>query len=220
MKLGATYAIDPYFLKKWTIRVISLLKVLLLSSVLSTSAHAGSISIVDTGPGTGTAWTLHSNQWLAAEFTTSENYVLTDIFGSIFADIGGDLNISLYNGDEDIPGLKLFSTSVSIPKSTAPYTDPWQGASNLDWLVDAGTYWVAFEPEEGFSGVMPGSSRNALINEASHSFGAWGASNGLNIGVQIYGDSVSEVPIPGAVFLFGSALFGFIGTRRKLRKDT
>ena len=180
---------------------------------------ARAATIVDTGSSMGTFWTLHSNQWLAGEFTTSPTYpayIITDVFGWIHAGIGGNVNIVLYGDGGEIPDSELYSAMVTVPTSGSGFVDPmWQGVSELDWTIDSGTYWISFEPVGSFSGVMPGQSPNPLINEAAHSFGSWHESDGIDIGVQIYGN---PVPIPGAVLLFGSGLIGLAGFRKKFKK--
>jgi hypothetical protein len=180
--------------------------------LISTSLNAA--TIVDTGPGPNVegGLGLSVNQWLAAEFTTTDDYTITDVEGWIspFFD-GGDGTVAIYTDGGDVPGTELFAAPFL---GFGPDTPSWTGASGLSWVLSAGTYWVAFEvrPGQVLEGVMPDPSPNPLLNEAiSLDSGiSWFGDDGLNIGVRI-----QAVPVPAAVWLFGSGLVGLIGIARR-----
>ena len=88
----------------------------------------------------------------------------------------------------------------------------WYGASNLNWAVAAGTYWAAFEVGAGdtFSGVAPVIAPLPLANYAYNDGSGYAAATNYSFGVQI-----SAVPVPAAVWLFGSAVLGFAGLNRR-----
>jgi hypothetical protein len=183
--------------------------------LISTSLNAA--TIVDTGPGPNVAagsalGADPAAQWLAAEFTTTDDYTITDVEGWIapFFD-GGDGTVAIYTDGGDVPGTELFAAPFL---GFGPDVPSWTGASGLSWALPAGTYWVSFEvrPGQVLEGVMPDPSPNPLLNEAfSNDFGvSWFGQDDIDIGVRI-----QAVPLPPALYLFGTGLLGLIGISRK-----
>lgn len=175
--------------------------------------------IIDTGPGPdlNAGWALREIQWLAAEFSLTEAYNITDVEGwmfSVFPAMDATAHISIYSGGSDVPvGDPMFSEQFT--DSFSDDSPDWHGLSGLDWFLDAGTYWVAFEVLAGdsFFGGMPFPSSSPLDDGA-----AWVGSTStwipedLRIGVRIQGASVPE---PATMLLLGIGLFGLAGIGRK-----
>jgi hypothetical protein len=85
------------------------LAALILTGSLVISAPTQAATIVDTGPATAAVvnWGLVPDQWLAAEFTTSQAWEITDVQGWIVNSDGGD--VALHTDDVEVPGTELFS---------------------------------------------------------------------------------------------------------------
>ena len=198
--------------KLWLTRVLSLAALIQLFHIAPVSA----VTIVDTGPGPATAGgpSLASFQWLAAEFSISQPYIITDVQGWMHnIDALGTATAAIYTDGGEIPGTELFSASFS----GTPTVD-WYGPSGLSWSLAAGTYWVAFEvrPGDTFYGAMPTPSGSPLANEAAvtgNSNGLYIVQDDLDMGVRIQADPVS-VPEPSTLLLLAGGLAALIGFGR------
>ena len=184
--------------------------------------------IVDTGPGpTITSGfgglTIGSNQWLAAEFSLGGTTTITGVQGWIGIGIpNGNISTGtgtavIYTDGGDVPGSELFSAAFA----TADSASSWDGASGLSWLLNAGTYWVAFEVRSGqtLSDGMPRPSSSPLGNEAFNNSGAYVGFDSLDIGVRIFGEQPQppppQIPEPASLALLGIGLAGLGATRRR-----
>jgi hypothetical protein len=197
----------------------TLLRALLVCAVLSFPRLSLAAPIVNTGPGSNvTAGTgLELFQWLAGEFTVTEGFSITDIYGWMGVVSSGALQVSLYSDGGNVPGASLFSRQATI---VSPGNFPtWLGASNLGWLIGPGTYWVAFEmpPGSSFRGYMPSGAAAPLGNEAVTSSGVWVNSDRENFGVMINGTPAVPVPETSSLLLFSTGFFGIFVSRRRLR---
>lgn len=178
------------------------------------SATAFAAFIINTGineSSDANDWALNSGQWLAAEFDVSQPYTINEIEGVLSTNPGGQtIKIVLYSDGGDVPGSVLFSQATDlVPSTEFPLHPNWQGISGLQWTVDAGSYWVAFEHVAGFLSVMPGPTPNQLLNEAFYN-GSWVGNDDFGIGVRIMAE---PVPVPGALILFASALLVLLKRR-------
>ena len=193
--------------------------------------------IVDTGAfycasGAGTQCggsPLSHDESLAAKFSLQGVTNVTDIFGWMNTDAwsGNSLTIALYGDGGQLPDTSqaLYSSAFSILRTGTGdgYRNEWQGLSGINWLLNPGSYWIAFEvrPGQDYSGYMPTGEFGAPKPLSDEAFfyapnGGWLELDSLNLGLRVSGDLVTPVPIPATVLLFGSALlpFGVVARRR------
>ncbi len=192
---------------------------------LGTWTACADYTIVDTGAATP-YYSLYYNQgidwqWMAGEFTTTQAYSITDIYGYLSGTAkSSTFTIALYTNTEPfknldgsyIPGNLLFQQQATVNSSA----DGWYGLSGLNWNLAAGNYWVAFEvtSNDTYSGAI-GSPAQAMENEAIEaSRDYWTQLGAGNISVQVLGNPAPN-PIPPTMALLGSGLVGLIGIKRK-----
>lgn len=165
--------------------------------------------IVDTGPGLtggGVNFSLDSRQYFAGEFTVAKNSTIDNIMGWLGigrSNSGGSVRVSLHSDGGDVPGAALFSKSFTPDPNYIAFfpenPDPnirWQGVSDLNWSVTAGTYWASFVPDQNFSGFMPGGAPMPLDHYASNNgFGGWqpNTSSNLGLGIRVGGEPTSTM---------------------------
>lgn len=141
---------------------------------------------------------------------------------------GQNFTISIYGGGGGgavIPtGTTLYSNGGVISGTDdanwegydITYTDH---LGNTGFFLATGTYWIAFELRTDnytnpYSGVMPFSSPNPLVNEAFNDFNSWDEGS-LGLGVQNFGTSAAPVPEPTTMILLGFGLLGLAGVNRR-----
>jgi hypothetical protein len=177
------------------------------------SAPANAAIIVDTGePLIGEyIYDLNVTQSLAARFTVTTTTRLTDLTGYMFAySTPGTFTVAV-RADGKNPGAELFSGTATANLSFAFY-----GVHGVSWLVDPGSYWLAFEvrPGDTMDGYMPDKQTSPIGPESYYGSGVWERYDELDIGVRISGDAVAAVPEPAAWALM---LTGFLGAGAVLR---
>ena len=189
--------------------------------ILSTPAWA--ITLVNTvqPPANDTGRGIHQTQWLAAEFSLAQPYILTDILGWMGSyNDGAPVTLAIYGDGGEIPNVndQLFVDTFYVPASDG--IPDWHGLSGLDWSLMSGTYWVAFEiyGEIPFA-YMPYVSPSPQDNEAySYMSAAAGqmvyTPYDLGLGIIIEGDQ-PVIPEPATIVLLGSSFLGFLGYRRR-----
>jgi len=200
--------------------------VLLLAMLSAHSAH-GDI-IVDTGEPVGSNGFylgLHQDQitfqWLAGEFTLTQDWLITDVEGFIqdhLLNNSGSLSAVIYsNGSNNLPGTILYSDSFTVNDTGGFPIDHWYGVHGVNWNLTAGNYWVAFETHDGqtYGGGMPYQPPHPLANYAIQNSGTGGylpLGNDAGLGVRI---SAVPTPIPGAWFLLMSGMIGLYFQKRR-----
>ena len=191
--------------------------ILALPLAISTAPLKAQTTIVDTGPGGpiigGTSF--GSFQWVAAEFSITDPYSVTDVHAWIGSVTGGTATAALYTDSGGIPGTELFSSAFTV----AAGVNDWYGQSGLDWGVTAGTYWVAFEvrPENSLPhGVFPAFFPEPLDTYAINFGSGYLLEEDAAFGVRVLG-TVAAIPEPEtyAMLLAGLAVLGFASRRRK-----
>jgi hypothetical protein len=127
------------------------MKKVLLSFILACSLSVGVANatyIVDTG-----ASSAYSNQWMfrplesfAAKFTVTSSYTINSV-ESYMRNYPGQtplLSAQLYSNGTDIANTFSGSALFSSALFGVGTSDNWYGISGLDWTINAGTYWLAF----------------------------------------------------------------------------
>ncbi|HND61986.1 MAG TPA: hypothetical protein PLB90_10950 [Opitutaceae bacterium] len=178
-------------------------------------------TIVDTGAGTTEwSWVLGGTgsnypQSLAAQFTVTQDITVTSIEGWIGSYNDGTVRIAITdNSNGTIPGAQIWADNLAVYANTGT---TWQGFTNLNLFLSAGTYWVAFIGNSDLSAGMPSGVPNPLGVEAFASSynGMWYEQDTLDLGVRIKGNSVPDSA--SVVGLLGLALGAMVMVRRRLR---
>jgi len=205
--------------------------ILLTLCILIVAPTSYSDTFVDTGTPTGgsSANSLGSGSWIAAAFSTSTNYNITEIsayFGNPDVTNETQLTMALYANDAggQIPGSELYTTQLDVPYHPTIWLR-WEDVSGLNWYIPEGTYWVSFEVRTGdgdnYAGSMPKNPPSPLGDEAwsSNQGGTWNPWDTVDFGVRMTGDVVPE---PAVALLFGTGLLTAFVLRRnqKSRADS
>jgi hypothetical protein len=136
------------------VRAITALLLALVAGV--TQPAAALVTVVDTGAGVENGGPTLANTTLVAfvagQFTVADATTIDTIEGWLVVSQAGSIDFALLSDSSGHPGSVLFTTPVAA-QNLNPH---WESVAGLDWNVAPGTYWVAFEPESGFLGYMPG----------------------------------------------------------------
>jgi hypothetical protein len=182
--------------------------------------------ILDTGtPTASAATTLGTNQWLAAEFSTSGSELIDSVSAYLNQGAGqpGDtFTIDLYANS----GFTNRNTSRPAALDTATGTfsaNGWNTTSINNWAaLSAGTYWLALQvsstnqtkglsaTEETGTGTGTAPAGAFAYTTSAYQYLTSGA---LPFGVQV---DATPVPLPAALWLLGSGVAGIGALRRKL----
>lgn len=212
----------PVISNQWFRPVIRLLGACLLLFQGTAQAY-----LIDTGAGgdsfSGTA--VNQSHWIAGQFTITSAYTITRVEGWFGATDVGTLSATIYSDAiTGTPGTELYTTQFNLDNPVAG--NAWDGADNLSWILDPGTYWLAFEARTGDtgSGYMPDNlfSQNGAPNPlAGYAFYFNNAEPGWErqIASLAYGMRIDAVPVPvpAALWLFGSGLLGLAGISARNR---
>ena len=171
--------------------------------------------IADTGAPNqlGSALILSDGQWLAAEFSTTQNLQLSSLEGFINADTGNPdgatYTLAIYGNGANKPDIsnELFSQQATFTG------DGWNGLHGLNLALDAGTYWLAFEVRstDTLQGLMPVVAPHPLPAAWSDGFSGYTAASGANYS---FGARISSVPTPPVLWLLVPGLL-MLGQLRK-----
>jgi hypothetical protein len=180
-------------------------------------ANAAYVLNTGTPSGSGFPLSLDATDFVAAEFSLGSGQTITSIQAYINAGLsnpGDTFTIALYSGSSapDVRATPLWSSQASYQ------ADGWNGLNNLNiGGLAAGIYWAAFEvgasdsaPGLALPVGAPNTGATQALAFAFNSGSGYQTMTGESFGVQ-----VSAVPLPGALVLFASGLFGIGGFRRK-----
>jgi hypothetical protein len=163
-------------------------------------------TILDTGPGPSSSSGVdlggHTNNWIAVGFNLADASIITTVEGWIHRYATGDVTFVLYDasGADGRPGSELYAQSGRITAGSS-----WQGVSGLNWDLDSGDYWLAFEvrADSTFRGGMGlGVPDPTGPGSVSHTSGdVWTAARATTeIGARIYGDADPIYSCVGPIF--------------------
>jgi len=134
----------------------------------------------------------------------------------------GYLAISIFeNGSNWLPAQQIYSQQGYWDSPVNNTTPQWNGISNLNWILPAGTYWIGYASNSSLTvsmpfGVTPSPSLIWAF-DSSYSDGNWHLTGpGVSqIGVRVEG-VVAPVPLPAAGLLFTPLLSLFaVGAGRR-----
>jgi hypothetical protein len=182
--------------------------------------------IVDTGapPNSNSGISLTADQSLAGQFTITETYIVDSVEGwfggnldftitaAIYSNTGGSGSMS--GGGGDWPKDELFSAQFTHDAPSVG-VNAWDGAYGLSWTLDPGTYWLVFDIADGVTDTtyMPYGAPSPL---AKYAYSYPSTSGWTEPGpASTMGMRINAVPVPAAVWLFGSGLLGLIGIARR-----
>ena len=185
-----------------------------ISTMSSTAGQAGSGSIATYK--VNWAGTLQANYsyllHAAASFDgSSAANSLTLDFGNVAQNSAASLNFALFNmANADRIGLDLDSVNGSGDTSSFS-TD----LSAFSGLAQGGSQAFIANLLTANTGVF---SAQYLLNLSDEDLGASSTRHNYQLTLNLTGNVVAEtttVPVPGAVWLFGSAMFGLLGVSRR-----
>jgi hypothetical protein len=214
-----------YQIKVKTMMNKTLSKAVLTIAISVASLSASANVIIDTGSalfnnGAIALGNIYGDrQSVAAGISLAESYSITDLSSYFWTDTSGTLTVSLYADSSGAVSSKLYSQSFTI--SSDRYTKTWAGVSGLNWSVDAGNYWVAYEVLNGqtFFGALEFPAERPLQMVVKNNYYTdWTNHVGLSsFALVISGNSIAPVPEAdtSAMLLTGLGVIGFIVRRRK-----
>jgi hypothetical protein len=203
---------------------------LLFTAVLATALLprlASAALILDTGTPTASlpSLSLDGTDYVAAEFSLGTGQTITSIEAFINGGNSGfqgdTFTVALYSASgTNVPGR--FDSPVFAQQATYS-SDGWNGLSNLNLAgLVAGNYWAAFEvgAADSTAGLLlPTVAANGTAAALGYAFSdgnQYQALTGENFGAQV--TATAPVPLPGALLLLASGLFGVGGLSRFRRR--
>jgi hypothetical protein len=201
-------------------------KTTLLAVALLGAVQANAALVVNTGTpaDSGFPLSLDGNDWLAGQVSFSQALTINSIKGWLNDGVDGPggetFTVSLYSDASNSVASLLDSATGQFV--TAQGVSDWNGASNLNWSVGPGKYWVALEVQgdDSFDGAAPIGAPSPLARYAFNDggFSGYQALTGDAFGIQVDA-TVAAVPEPatGSMLLLGMGLMGFMARRRQSR---
>jgi len=212
---------------------------LLAASFCITNVNAVTIEQLPSGGGNGTF--TNDNTWGAEDFTLTESLSIETL--SFWAQSnnsgatppGDSADWRIYSDNSNLPNALLSSGTVStgngsysrtLVNSGSPFSDYKYTLDIVDFVLGAGSYWLAFSPKPEFDATNPVKGPHWILSNTGNGISALSTDGGINwandyaLGTDnsfnwSYSIEASAVPVPAAVWLFGSALIGLVSFRRK-----
>jgi hypothetical protein len=203
---------------------------MLTAAVAAASAASGIASasmVLDTGTPTSSAMpmVLDGTDYYAAEFNLTAGQTVTGIQAYVeqgFDQPGATFTVALYGSD-----LLSSRAPTQVVAGQATYQqDGWTGLTGLDFTATTtGTYWAAFEvgPNDSAIGLaLPSPSTGGTVPALDFAYssagsGSYSDQGASPFGVEVTVADVAPVPLPPAVWLFGSGVLGLGALRRRRR---
>ena len=198
----------------------------MLAAVLVAPGIANASFVLDTGAPTSTSggvYELLPGQWYAAEFTLANTENISSLAAYLEplpSSASTAFQFDIYSGT-NFSGTRV-GQLTALDTTSATYAASGWNTTNVNYTLGPGTYWLALEVAAGpprtvvgfdlpTTGISTSSGTAPAQAFAYYGGSSFNASN-VGIGVQI---SASPVPLPGAVWLLGSALAGLGVLRRR-----
>jgi hypothetical protein len=164
----------------------------LLDSTEGATPGSGGFSLYNDGD---------TGQSLAVSFEVAVDTVITGVTVYIDADEGGKVDVGIMADAGDIPG-GTFLEFETLDGSDGPQT------LSVNWLLTAGTYWLAAVGQEGFDGVWNiGTSQGVSAFTPGAAPVGWVAQTGDRPAALVIGEAAS-IPQPAAYALIAVGLLG------------
>jgi hypothetical protein len=187
-----------------------------LAIAMFIAGQANAALIVDTGtpnqPSLGSILTV--NDYFAGQVTFSQASTINSIQTFLTLDTSGGFATDSFT-------VALYSNTVNntvgslINSFTANYSATgWNGVSNINELVSAGKYWIAFEGDSSGASYIAANAPNQLALTAFASSSSY-SNYPMNFALQV--DAVAAVPEADsyAMLFIGLGILGFMSRRRK-----
>lgn len=185
-----------------------------LSLLLLAASQANAAVAVDTGTptGSGSPLALDNTDWVAGFVHFDQATQIDSVLGYLDdnGNGGGNFSIALYTDNANKVGSFISSADAAYSNLG------WNGASNLNWSVDAGDYWVALEVNDFSNFLLPVGAPNPLTHTAFNEDSGYKTFDGLSFGLQV--NTVAAVPEPEtyALMLGGLVMLGWVARRRNV----
>lgn len=181
------------------------------SLALIFAANANAALVVDTGaPDNTGGFTVSDAQYLAGQVTFNQaltlNSIETYLKADLSTDVGAKFTIALYSDNNNHVG-------DAISSATAIFSgNGWNGVSALNWNLDAGTYWIGIEENNGENFLAVQNVVSPLAKTAYADFGNYATSaNAIQFALRV--DAVPETDTY-AMLLAGLGIMGLVARRR------
>ncbi len=203
---------------------------------LAFTGNTYAASIVDTGligcnntacQGASLNNSFNAEGMWAASFTLTSNTTITDmqVWLNNSRNTNTSFTMSIYADNFSLPDStnEIFTQNTTVINKAFEdnFNNQWQGLSNLDINLTSGTYWLSIGLPVGslYDGYLPTGEYGALNAVGDYAFfnlsnGEWLSDPGSDFAFKIDG-TVSAVPLPAAVWLFGFGLMGLFGFARR-----
>ena len=200
----------------------TLLSTLATAAALVLAPAAYAATVIDTGTPNGSGGfplAFDGTDWVAAKVSFAQATTIAGISGYILGGASGDtFDISLY-ADGAKPGWQVATTTATYGSAG------WNGASDLDWTVAAGTWWIEFEVNWNDTlGSSPFDEGAVFTTGVAHGVPTFTTpddgfsyfDNGAtSIGLQVTTASTVPWPASASTMLAGLALLAALGIARR-----
>ncbi|HEX5126787.1 MAG TPA: PEP-CTERM sorting domain-containing protein [Rhodocyclaceae bacterium] len=172
------------------------------------AGEAQAVNVVDTGTPNGSqSYAFNEFQYFAGKFSLSNDTVINTIESYFSTDVGS-IAFSVYSDGGAAPGSLLDSASLITTRDDHA---TWNGVTNLNWSLVAGSYWVVFQPDfQSAAAEMGGVAPSPLLAYSiNHSSGWEVPVSDLRIGVRIDTENLpAPVPEPSSLAMYALGLAG------------